>query len=121
MKQLSRRTLLMILCLLTGIFGVQLMAQSGGVLKIIKVDGRNSGPASSAGVLAGETLYVAGQDGRGNDDAIPENFQQEVGQALRNVQDVLRAAGMNFGDVVWMHIYVTSTQDVVAMNDVYWK
>ncbi|MEO6911695.1 MAG: RidA family protein, partial [Edaphobacter sp.] len=75
----------------------------------------------SAGVLAGETLYVAGQDGRGNDGAIPGNFQQEVGQALHNVQDVLRAAGMNFADVVWMHIYVTSTQYVAAMNDVYWK
>jgi enamine deaminase RidA (YjgF/YER057c/UK114 family) len=34
---------------------------------------------------------------------------------------VLRAAGMDFGNVVWMNIYVTNAQDIAAMNGVYWK
>jgi enamine deaminase RidA (YjgF/YER057c/UK114 family) len=99
----------------------QLFAQAGGVLKVIKIDGKDVGPASSAGVLANQTLYVAGQDGRNADGSPAKDFQQEVGQSLRNVQGVLRAAGMDFGNAVWMNIYVTKAQDVAAMNDVYWQ
>jgi enamine deaminase RidA (YjgF/YER057c/UK114 family) len=40
---------------------------------------------------------------------------------LRHVQDVLRAAGMDFGNAVWINIYVTNVQDIAAMNDVYWQ
>jgi enamine deaminase RidA (YjgF/YER057c/UK114 family) len=74
-----------------------------------------------AGVLANQTLYVAGQDGRNADGSPAKDFQQEVGQSLRNVQGVLRAAGMDFGNAVWMNIYVTNAQDIAAMNDVYWQ
>ena len=34
---------------------------------------------------------------------------------------MLRAAGMDFRNVVWMNIYLANGQDVAAMNDVYWK
>ncbi len=121
MSHLLRRGPIFILCLLAGAFGTQLFAQSGGVLKVIKVDGRNAGPASSDGVLANQTLYVAGQDGRNPDGSVPKEFQQEVSQSLQNVQGLLRAAAMDFGNVVWMHIYVTNAQDIAAMNEVYWK
>ena len=101
--------------------GMQVFAQQGGVLKVIKVDGKDPGPGSSAGVLANQTLYVAGQDGRNADGSLPQDFQQEAGQSLGNVQRVLRAAGMDYGNVVWMNIYVTNAQDIAAMNAVYWK
>jgi enamine deaminase RidA (YjgF/YER057c/UK114 family) len=120
-SHLVRRGSIVILCLLACAYGTHLFAQTGGVLKVIKVDGRNADPASSAGVLAGETLYVAGQDGRATDGSLSRDFQQEVGQSLHNVQGVLRAAGMDFGDVVWMHVYVTNVQDIAGMNEVYWK
>jgi enamine deaminase RidA (YjgF/YER057c/UK114 family) len=100
---------------------MQVLAQQGGVLKVIKVDGKDPGPVSSAGVLANQTLYVAGQDGRNADGSLPQDFQQQAGQSLDNVQRVLRAAGMDYGNVVWMNIYVTNAHDVAAMNDVYWK
>ncbi len=101
--------------------GPRLLAQAGGVIKVIKIEGKDVGPASSAGVLANQTLYVAGQDGRNADGSLAKDFQQEVGQSLRNVQGVLRAAGMDFGNAVWMNIYVTNAQDIAAMNDVYWR
>ena len=44
--------------------GAQIFAQAGGELKVIKIDGKDPGPASSAGILAKQTLYVAGQNGR---------------------------------------------------------
>ena len=28
---------------------------------------------------------------------------------------------MNFGNVVWMNIYLTDEQDVAGMNEVYWQ
>ena len=96
-----------------------LLAQTGGALKFIKVDGKNNGPTSSAAVLAGQTLYIAGQNGL--DAALPADISQQVAQSLHNVQAVLRAANMDFANLVWMHIYVTSAQDLAAMNDVYWK
>jgi enamine deaminase RidA (YjgF/YER057c/UK114 family) len=99
----------------------QLLAQAGGELKVIRIDGKDAGPASSAGVLANQTLYVAAQDGRLADGSLPKDFQEEVSQSLGNVRAVLRTAGMDFGNVVWMNIYVTNPQDIAAVNGVYWK
>jgi enamine deaminase RidA (YjgF/YER057c/UK114 family) len=121
MSRLLRQGSILILCLMVSVFSAQLFAQSGGVLKVIKVNGRNAGMASSDGVLAGETLYVAGQDGRSTDGSLPKDLSQEVSQSLRNVQGVLRAAGMDFDNVVWMHIYLTNAQDIAGMNEAYWK
>jgi enamine deaminase RidA (YjgF/YER057c/UK114 family) len=109
------------LCLSLVACGAQVFAQTGGGLKVIRIDGKDPGPASSAGILANQTLYVAGRNGRLADGSLPKDFQREVGQSLSNVQAVLRAAGMDFGNVVWMNIYVTDRQEIAAMNEVYWK
>jgi len=121
MSQLLRRYQIVVLCVLLAACGTQVLAQTGGVVKVIKIDSKDIGPASSAGVLANQTLYVAGQDGRNADGSLPKDFQQEVGQSLRHVQGVLRAAGMDLGNAVWINIYVTHAQDIAAMNDVYWQ
>jgi enamine deaminase RidA (YjgF/YER057c/UK114 family) len=109
------------LCGSLAVCSAQLLAQAGGELKVIRIDGKDAGPASSAGVLANQTLYVAAQNGRLTAGSLPKDFQQEVSQSLDNVRAVLRAAGMDFGNVVWMNIYVTNAQDIAAMNGVYWK
>jgi enamine deaminase RidA (YjgF/YER057c/UK114 family) len=118
---ISRRSLIIGFVLMVSIFEAQVLAQSGGPLKVIHVKGRSTPTASSAGVLAGETLYVAGQGGIGSNGVRPVAFQQEMNQALRNVQGVLQAAGMDFGNVVWMHVYVVAGQDIAEMNETYWK
>jgi enamine deaminase RidA (YjgF/YER057c/UK114 family) len=121
MNHHPRRALIMFTCLFAISCCTELLAQKGGVLKVINVEGRSAASMSSSGVLAGDTLYVAGQNGRSSDGSLPKNFPQEVSQSLGNVQGVLRAAGMDFGSVVWMHVYVTSSLDIAVMNDVYWK
>jgi enamine deaminase RidA (YjgF/YER057c/UK114 family) len=121
MSYLLRRCQRFVLCVSLGACGAQVFAQTGGALKLIKMAGEDSGSASTAGILAHQTLYVAGQNGRSADGTLPKDFEQEVGQSLSNVRSVLRAAGMDFGNVVWMNIYVTNGQDLTAMNDVYWK
>jgi enamine deaminase RidA (YjgF/YER057c/UK114 family) len=85
-----------ILALVLGVFSVTCGAQAqpqGGAYKIIKVAGRTAGTASSDGVLAGKTLYVAAQDGRNADGSLPASFPQEVRQSLAHLREVLQAAG----------------------------
>jgi enamine deaminase RidA (YjgF/YER057c/UK114 family) len=93
----------------------------GGAYRIIKVDGRKAGAVSSEGVLAGKTLYLAAQDGRGNDGSLPASFAQEARQSLAHVREVLQGSGMDMGNLVWVQVYVTRPEDVAVMNDVYWK
>ena len=101
--------------------GSQLFAQAGGAIKVIQASSKNAGPASSGGVLVNRTLYVSGQDGRNSSGEVPKDFQKEVRQSLDNVQGVLRAAGMDFGNVVWMNVYLTHMSDIDGMNQVYWR
>ena len=100
MNHYPRHALIVFACLFAISSGTELLAQKGGVLKVINVEGRSAGSMSSPGVLAGDTLYVAGQNGRTSDGSLPKDFSQEVSQSLRNVQGVLRAARMDFGSVV---------------------
>ncbi|MHB1938395.1 MAG: RidA family protein [Acidobacteriaceae bacterium] len=110
-----------VLYFLLAAWGTQLLAQTGGVIKAIKMGSKDTGPASSAGMLVNRTLYVGGQDGRNAGGEVPKDFQVEARQSLLNVQGVLRAVGMNFGNVVWMNIYMTHLSDMDGMNKVYWK
>jgi hypothetical protein len=64
MNHYPRRALIMLACLFVMSCGTELLAQKGGVLKVVNVEGRSARSMSSAGVLAGDTLYVAGQNGR---------------------------------------------------------
>ena len=109
------------ICFLLAAAGARLFAQTGGAIKVITVGNKNVGLVSSAGILVNRTLYVAGQDGRDSSGAVPTDFQREVRQSLDHVQGVLRAAGMDFGNVVWMNVYLTRMPDLDAMNKVYWK
>ena len=121
MTHLQRRCRKLALCLAMMACGAQVFAQQGGALKVIAVDKEPGSAATSAGTLANRTLYVSGQNRRSSEGSIPQDFRQEAGQSLGNVQRVLRAAGMDFSNVVWMNVYVTNGQDVAAMNEVYWK
>jgi len=92
---------------------------AGGAYKVIKTE--RAGAVSSDGILAGKTLYVAAQDGRNSDGSLPASFPQQVKQSLDHVREVLKAAGMDMGNLVWVQLYLTSAQDIAAMNDVYWQ
>jgi len=92
---------------------------AGGAYNVLKTE--RAGTISSDGILAGKTLYVAAQDGRNSDGSLPASFPQQVKQSLDHVREVLKAAGMDMGNLVWVQVYVTSTQDIAAMNDVYWQ
>src|ERR1700689_404015 len=74
-----------------------------------------SEPAYSPGVLANGPLYVSGQG------SSARKFPEQMSDAMRKVQAVLRGAGMDFDNVVWMNIYVTDAHNLAAMDDAYWQ
>lgn len=102
--------------------GLPAMAQpAGGAYKVITVEGRGPRTVSSDGILAGNTLYVAAQDGRNADGSLPASFAQEVKQSMSHMREVLKAAGMDMGNLAWIQVYVTRSEDIAAMNEVYWN
>ena len=60
----------------------------------------------SPGILAGNTLYVAGQTGQDlKTGKIPDNFEEEVKQTFNNIGLILKEAGMGFDDVVAVQVH----------------
>jgi len=79
-----------------------------------------AGRPYSAGIQVGDTLYVSGQTG--NDpkaQKVPDNFEDEVHQCLKNVGDILKAGGMDYADVVAVQVYLTDMDLFQRMNAVY--
>jgi len=74
------------------------------------------------GVVAGDTLYIAGQVGRDENLNILDGAQAQYVQAFENVGKVLHAAGANFDNVVEMvtyHVDIADLQGFMAVKDRY--
>lgn len=62
----------------------------------------------SQAIRVGETIYVSGQAGYGDDGRIvPGGFRAQGEQAFSNLRRALAAAGSSLGDVVKVTIFVT--------------
>lgn len=81
----------------------------------------NTGLPYSPGILAGDTLYLAGQLGRdpATTTLVPGGMEAEARQALTNIREVLREAGMDFNHVVSVTGYIVDFKDFDAYNRVY--
>jgi len=108
-------------CLLAGLLGTQSFAQVGGPIQVVQVPGKSAGKASNDGILAGGTLYLASQNGRNSDGSIPSDAAQETVQAMNNLRKVLQAAGMDYGNLAWINIYVVGADNLSAVESAYWK
>jgi len=78
------------------------------------------GPYSQA-VLVGDTLYCSGQiaiDPK-TGSLITDSIERETEQVLENLGAVLRAAGMDYKDVVRCTVYMTDINDYAQINEVY--
>ena len=70
----------------------------------------------SPAVLADGTLYVSGQGPVNASGNMPEDFQGQFRQALQNLRSVLQGAGMDYGNIVWLNVYLTDMGNLSAMN-----
>lgn len=91
-----------------------------GERKIIQPEGYNRGLPFSPGILTDGTLYVAGFSGEDPiTGAVPKNFETEVKQVLDKVGVILKAANMDYKDVVSVQVYLTNMKLFERMNAVY--
>jgi reactive intermediate/imine deaminase len=80
-------------------------------------------PAASyeQGILAGNLIFVSGQVS--NDPAtgkiIGETIEDQVTQALRNIEAILQAAGADRRDIVRCGVFLADLADFAAMNRAY--
>ncbi len=75
----------------------------------------------SWGILAGNTLFIAGATSRN-----PTTYQPEGGdvasqtrRVMQNIGKVLDAANMDYGDVVGCKVFLSDARDFRAMSEVY--
>lgn len=74
----------------------------------------------SDGIVAGNTLYVAGQEGTDASDKLAAGgIGPETTAALANVEKVLKAAGFELKDVVSVTVYLADIHEFPDMNKIY--
>ena len=74
----------------------------------------------SDGIIAGNTLYVAGQEGSDESGKLAAGgIGPETKSALDNISKVLKAAGYELKDIVSVTVYLADIHDFAEMNKVY--
>lgn len=76
----------------------------------------------SAGVWAGDTLYLSGMGGQFPEGRrLPPGFDAQVRQTLVNIRTTLEAAGLGLSDVAFGEAYVTTPEEAPAFPAAYWS
>ncbi len=78
------------------------------------------GAPYSQGVMVGNLLWVSGNIGQ--DPAtqkVSPDFAVEARQSIRNLEAILKAAGLSLADVVKTNVYVTDVAKYDAFNSIY--
>jgi len=84
--------------------------------------GFTAGMMFSNGYVAGNTLYVAGQQGPdSNGNVTGTDITLQTTNAIAAVKQVAEEAGFKMTDIVSVTVYVTDLHDVPKMNEVYRK
>jgi 2-iminobutanoate/2-iminopropanoate deaminase len=87
--------------------------------KAISVSGNKNLPFSD-GIVAGNTLYVAGQEGTDEQSKlVAGGIAAETKAALDNIQKVIKAAGFELKDIVSVTVYLADIKEFGDMNKVY--
>jgi 2-iminobutanoate/2-iminopropanoate deaminase len=72
------------------------------------------------GVVAGNTLYVAGQEGTDDQSKLVSGgITAETKAALDNIQKVVKAAGFDLKDIVSVTVYLADIKEFSDMNKIY--
>lgn len=81
----------------------------------------NTGLPFSPAILVGDTLYLAGHLGRDpvTSQLVTGGIEAETRQALANLGEVLKAAGMGFEHVTTVTVFITNFDEFERFNAVY--
>lgn len=79
-----------------------------------------SGLPFSDGIIAGNTLYIAGQEGSDDSGKLASGgIAVQTKAALDNIEKVVKAAGFEMKDIVSVTVYLADIHDFPEMNKVY--
>jgi 2-iminobutanoate/2-iminopropanoate deaminase len=80
------------------------------------------GPYSQA-IQSGNMLFVSGQIAiqKSTNTLITGNIEEETTQVLQNIKDILKAAEMDFTNVVKCSIFLKDFNDFATVNAIYGK
>lgn len=111
-------------CVIAGlvpVFAIALHAQERKVISPPEFGQQGSDRIPfSPGILDGNTLYVSGEIGADlKTRSIPSDFETEVKTCLQNIRLVLKAAGMDYSNVVFVQVYLTDMSRFQLMNEAY--
>jgi 2-iminobutanoate/2-iminopropanoate deaminase len=87
--------------------------------RAINPPGTAEGLPFSNGILVGNTLYVAGQEGLDNGKLRPGGIGPQTQAALENIRKIVEAAGLEMADVVSVNVYLADIADFGEMNKIY--
>jgi len=87
--------------------------------RAINPPGTAQGLPFSNGILVGNTLYVAGQEGLDNGKLRPGGIGPETQAALENIKKIVESAGLQMTDVASVNVYLADIAEFGEMNKVY--
>jgi 2-iminobutanoate/2-iminopropanoate deaminase len=73
----------------------------------------------SPGILAGDTLYIAGKGDQVVGGGHPATFDEQMRQAMRNVESTLKQAGLDFRHVVMSNVFLDRYENLEVADKVY--
>jgi len=90
--------------------------------QIIKTDGAPTptGPFNQA-IRVGNLVYTSGQAGRNRDTGQMGDAREQTDWALRNLDNILKAAGSSLNDAVKLTVLMKDGVDANVMNEEYVK
>jgi reactive intermediate/imine deaminase len=94
------------------------LAALGVQAQTTTADGKND-HVSTPAVDAGDYVYVSGQGPRRTDGSLPSTFNEQIRQALENVNSALQAVGLSKDHVVYTQVYLEDTGNYDEMNRVF--
>lgn len=87
--------------------------------RAINLSSENNLPFSD-GIVAGNTLYVAGQQGLdASGRLVPGGIGPETKATLETIEKVIKAAGFELNDIVSVNVYLADINEFGDMNKVY--
>ena len=76
-------------------------------------------PPLSFAARTGDLLFISGIPGFDEHGALPDTFETQFGNVVKNIGRVLGEAGASFRDLVKVNVLLTRASDVAPMNALY--
>jgi 2-iminobutanoate/2-iminopropanoate deaminase len=102
--------------------GIIVLCAVGSAYAQNKAIGFTKGMPFSDGYVAGNTLFVAGQQGPDSQGKVTgTDITLQTTNAIAAVEKVVKKAGFQMTDITSVTVYITDLNDVPKMNEVYKK